>query len=223
MSSSAIKFSIKEFVILIAVQIVAQKRWSRNKNFVQPILLNHTPFKMLSKYFALSLLAATSLAAPFPIEQISGVVDVVGATETIQAEEQLPALLAGAAGTLLKGAGGAALAKGVGSAAAGTLAKGVGSAAAGTLAKGVGTAAAGQLAKGAGNAAAGTLAKGIGGSAAAGLAPKAAGGASGWLPSFGSSTAPAAGSGSSGWLPSFGSSTVPKAPLGRLLAARSMF
>lgn len=163
---------------------------------------------MLSRYIALSLLMAISLEAPFPTENVSGVVDVVGVMETVQGEEQLPTLLGAAAGSLLKGAGGAALAKEAGSLAAGTLAKGVGSAAAGSLAKGVGTAAAGQLAKGAGNAAAGTLAKGIG-SAAAGLVPKTAVGASGWLPSFGSFT-PASGSGSS-WLPSFGASSVPKA------------
>lgn len=108
---------------------------------------------MLSKYFALSLLAASSLAAPLPTEQISGVVDAISSAETVQAEEQLPVLLGAAAGTLLKGAEGAALAKGAGSLAAGTLAKGVGSAAAGSIAKGMGSAAAGSIAKGAGTAA----------------------------------------------------------------------
>jgi hypothetical protein len=69
---------------------------------------------MLSNYLALSLLVVYSLAAPFPAEPISGIVDAVGAAETIQAEDQLPALLGAAAGGLLKGAGSAALTKGAG-------------------------------------------------------------------------------------------------------------
>jgi len=70
-----------------SVEIIAQLTLH---SFIAEVLFSNHSFKMLAKYILVSLLAALTIAAPYPVEQTTAVEQVVDSYDSLLIDDQSP-------------------------------------------------------------------------------------------------------------------------------------